>query len=318
MKNDKLQTIFKSFKGLTKKLKKRGAGLKRRTSRFVATRRSQGFAGTALRAVILDGRTLNIDIAPATAEWREAEIWIVDPSGNRLLRLDAVQRPGGNLTATADLSQLGNPEKRSVLPLTMALRGKSGSLRLTHNDFNPNADVVRDKPGSTDGSSNRTVTSMFGEKLAVQIVPAEPAVQVAGVDTSLYRIRAELSSFRGEVSGVRCKLRETDLAVDHHSFRKSGANRILVDLDLDALSRVAATERIASPSVWDVFVKFNGQWQPARKTATDLVNPRWVVRYSTVSFASDYGPNRFRPYWTLGGNLAIEHFSLLQQVKEAQ
>lgn len=315
MKHKTLRAAVKPLRKVKGKLNKRVADAQRRASKFAAGRLSKSFAGTALRSVILDGRTLNIDVVPASDEWRDAEIWIADRSGRKIRRLETVKRPGGNITATTDLTPLGGAKRARALPVQMVRGDRTGPIKYSGEADNPNSGVVHLQPEAECGEVRRSVVRRYGERLAVRIAPAKPAVHVSKIDTSLYRLRVEFTCYGGTLTGLRCKLRNSEVSVEHRALRGRGDNRWSVDLDLESLAQAAQANHIASPSVWDVTVEFNGEWRPARMTASDLVNPRWVVRYVTVSFKSRNGWNRFRPYWTLGGNLAIEHFSLFYDAK---
>ncbi|MCK1801614.1 hypothetical protein MTQ12_00880 [Brevibacterium sp. R8603A2] len=280
----------------------RAVGISATVLRRLTRRRS---AGTAHRAVVLDGRTLNIDIEL----WREpagpVEV-VVTPRGGGAPRTagSTIIRGPRRLTATAVLDasgldlapgawDIGVRIGRDIRPLVHEPRSEPNS-----------ATMRRDPADDADGVVRRTEATPAGA-LGLQVLAPRPSVHVENVDTTLYRMVVEVRPVATDLTGAALQLRGTEVAVPIPARPLNG--RWILEIPLAALSECTELPEDRASIVWNIFCETGaGRLRPAR-SLSDLCNPRGAVRYDTVVLAAHPKRERFRPYWTTGGALVVEH-----------
>jgi hypothetical protein len=78
---------------------------------------------------------------------------------------------------------------------------------------------------------------------------------------------------------------------------------------------IQATDHdLPSPVVWDLEVHVDSESYKITKYLYDLKSPRATYRYSTLIDTQTEYRDRFRPFWTLRGAMAIKHIFLTEQI----
>lgn len=290
--------------------------LKRQTYRRLVNLTAMQFAGIVNQAEISDGRTLNIEIIPTSPRWSSASVWIVDRRKRRLHSLRTTVRWNKRITATGDLADLTDSAHTAPLLLAMCLGSKTRWVRYGKGTKGLNKQTIVPRPTISLNGVSPAPAAVRAERFAISMTETEPACYVKFVDTSLYRVRIGLIAHKCEVLAVRYRLRKLGVTVEQTTPTPISTESVIVDVDLDRLTEAADVANAPSPSIWDVHVFADGKWFPAKTAHSDIANPRNAIRYSTVPHATQNNWNKFRPYWTVAGKLALEHFSQNRNMKD--
>lgn len=274
----------------------------------------------AIEAVVLDGRTLHL-----LARRRVAQPGII--SGELLFI-----RQGSASSATHRVPlQIRDGEFQLALPLDVAglnlSQNTSWSVKLQSDQgvepigfvagVSQTSPVLRNPPSRIDAVKRSVASSPAGE-LMIRITQPQRGIHVDFVGATLGRIRIRARAILAEgdrPTAVRYVARNVRL--EHTEELTSAcvvaaatgeAQELCLRVPTTQLARLVAEAGLDSDCVWDMQIVTDRTAQPLRMYLGDLKDPRLTFRYATTIDVTCPRKDRFRPYWTRGGKLALEHW----------
>lgn len=308
--SDSLSTARSVTKGLVSTLARAKGALGKRVLPVITSRRSV----VAEHAVVLDGRTLQLHLyrRHAHADLVACTVLFVRDGSKERHRVPA-HIANGHLQMAVALDHSGlNLPVGSSWSVLLETHGRTESIAFLP-DGSRRSPVVRNPPSPADAITRSAVMSRTGG-LLVRVSRPQECVHVDSVATGLGRITVKSRAFlptADEPVGVRYVARGLGIGHTQTVVTSPGdhaATDVFWQVPTAELARLAVEAHVSDDCVWDLHVvTAHGSHSP-QKALGDLKNPRLTFRYATVTDVTTPRRDRFRPYWTVGGKLAIEHW----------